>query len=115
MNGSWQQQLQRQAREAHERAIEEPQPWWVTFSEPCEGIFSRGVEQHTSVAAVHVGMRVPPQPTRTDTDDVTYWRLDGIERLAVGEQFMRGFMQAVRYSMLHGTYRKAGTEREYRF
>lgn len=112
---SWQAALEREAREAHERSLADPRPWVVVFDELCQGLFSDGVAQSTSVAAVHVGMRIPAKPRSTDRDGVTYWELGGIERLCAGEAFMPGLMGAIRLSGLHGTYRKAGEKKEYRF
>lgn len=113
--GTWQAQLKAQAREAHERALTGAQPWWVTFSEPCGGIFAADGEEAVAVAATLVGMGERVEMLDTSQEGVRWLRLDGLERLAADQSYMGSLMQAVRRSRLHGSYRQAGTDKEYRF
>ena len=57
----------------------------------------------------------PVRPAPTDREGVTYYPLDELERLVADESDMPAVMRCVRLTGLHGFYRKAGTEREYRF
>lgn len=113
--GTWQAQLQAQAREAHERALGDAQPWWVTFSEPCDGIFAADGDEVVAVAATLIGMGERVRMLDTSQEGVRWFPLDGPERLATDGSYMKPLMQAVRRSRLHGSYRQAGTDREYRF
>ena len=111
---SWQADLARAAEEALERARERPQPWWVRFSPLPVGIFADGDDRH-AVNRTLYNMRVPVRPTPTDREGVTWYQLDGIEFIVADEEDMPAVMRCVRLTGLHGTYRKAGTETEYRF
>lgn len=113
--GTWQAQLQEQAREAHERALGDAQPWWVSFSEPCGGIFAAEGDEVVAVAATLVGMGERVRMLDTSQEKVKWLRLDGLERLAADQSYMGSLMKAVRRSQLHGSYRQAGTDKEYRF
>ena len=111
---SWQSDLARQAEEALERARRRPQPWWVRFDEPPQGIFAEGADRIV-IARTLFGMRVPVRPAPTDRPECEFYALDGVERLAVDEEDMPAVMRCVRLARLHGKYRKAGTDKEYRF
>ena len=111
---SWQADLNRQAEEARERAKERPQPWWIVFDELPHGVFAEGMDRIV-VARTLYGMRVPVRPAPTDRPECEFYALDGVERLAVDEEDMPAVMRCVRLTGLHGRYRKAGTEKEYRF
>ena len=111
---SWQADLNAEVEAARERAKERPQPWWVSFDELPQGIFAEGMDRIV-VARTLYAMRVPVRPAPTDRDGCEFYALDGVERLAVDEEDMPAVMRCVRLTGLHGTYRKAGEEREYRF
>ena len=110
----WQADLQRQVAECRKRDAERPQPWWVRFSPLPAGIFADGDDRHAVNRTLYY-MRVLVRPTPTDREGVTWYPLDGIECLVVEESDMPAVMRCVRLTGLHGTYRKAGTEKEYRF
>ena len=111
---SWQADLAREAEESLERARGRPQPWWVCFDELPQGVFAEGTDRIV-VARTLYAMRVPVRPAPTDRDDFEFYALDGVERLSVDEEDMPAVMRCVRLTGLHGFYRKAGTEKEYRF
>ena len=111
---SWQGDLARQAEEALERARGRPRPWWVCFDELPQGVFAEGADRIV-VARTLYAMRAPVRPAPTDRPECEFYALDGVERLAVDEEDMPAVMRCVRLTGLHGTYRKAGTDKEYRF
>lgn len=111
---SWQADLNRQVEEALERARERPQPWWVLFDELPQGVFAEGTDRIV-IARTLYGMRVPVRPAPTDRAECEFYALDGVERLVAEEEDMPAVMRCVRLTGLHGHYRKAGTDREYRF
>ena len=111
---SWQGDLNAEMEAARERAKERPQPWWVLFDAPASGIFAQGQDAHV-INRTLFAMREPVRPTPTDRDGVTFYPLDGCERLVADEADMPAVMRCVRLTGMHGRYRKAGTEREYRF
>lgn len=112
---SWQADLARQAEEARERAARRPRPWWVRFSPPLpRGVFAEGDDRHV-MARTLLAMRVPVRPAPTDREGCEWYPLDGVERLVAEEPDMPAVMRCVRLTGLHGFYRKAGTEKEYRF
>lgn len=111
---SWQSDLARQAEEALERARGRPQPWWVRFDAPANGIFAQGQDAHV-INRTLFAMREPVRPTPTDREGVTFYPLDSAERIVADESDMHAVMRCLRLTGLHGFYRKAGTEKEYRF
>lgn len=111
---SWQADLNRQAEEALERVSGRPQPWWVTFDELPQGIFAEG-DDRIVIARTLFSMRAPVRPAPTDRAECEFYAIDGVERLVADEEDMPAVMRCVRLTGLHGTYRKAGTEKEYRF
>lgn len=112
---SWQADLNAEVEAACERAGHRPRPWWVRFSPPLlQGVFAEGDDRHV-MARTLFAMRVPVRPTPTDRDGCEWYPLDGVERLVVEESDMPAVMRCVRLTGLHGTYRKAGEERDYRF
>lgn len=111
---SWQADLNRQAEEARERAKERPQPWWIFFDGLPQGVFAEGADAHV-MARTLFAMREPVRPTPTDREGVTFYPLDGCERIVADESDMPAVMRCVRLTGLHGKYRKAGTNEEYRF
>ena len=110
----WQADLQRQVAERREWAARQPAPWWVRFDAPAGGIFAQGKDAHVMARTLYA-MREPVRPTPTDRAGVTFYPLDSLELLAAEEEDMPAVMRCVRLTGLHGTYRKAGTETEYRF
>ena len=111
---SWQSALRRQVAERQERDARQPAPWWVRFDAPAKGVFSQGQDAHVMNRTLYA-MRVPVRPTPTDMDGVTFYPLDDAELVVAEESDMPAVMRCVRLTGLHGTYRKAGEEREYRF
>ena len=111
---SWQADLNRQAEEALERARGRPQPWWISFDQLPHGVFAEGADRIV-IARTLFAMRVPVRPAPTDRPECEFYALDGVERLVAEEEDMPAVMRCVRMSGLHGMYRKAGTETEYRF
>lgn len=115
MTESWQARLQRQAQEAHEMALARPRPWVVTIDGLCNGLFASGPEEEVAVAATLIGMGEPCRAMETSSADVSWFPVGGRERLVSDESNMRGLMRAVRRSALHGSYRKSGTDKVYKF
>ena len=111
---SWQADLARQAEEALERARGRPQPWWVRFDELPQGVFAEGMDRIV-IARTLYAMRLPVRPAPTDRAECEFYALDGVERIVAEESDMRAVMRCVRLTGLHGTYRKAGETKEYKF
>lgn len=111
---SWQADLARAAEESLERARERPHPWWVRFDAPANGIFAQGQDAHV-INRTLFAMREPVRPTPTDREGVTFYPLDSAEFIVADEADMHAVMRCVRLTGLHGSYRKAGAEKEYRF
>ena len=112
--GTWQAELQNQVAKRREWAARQPAPWWIRFDAPARGIFAEGVDTHVMARTLYA-MRVPVHPTPTDRAGVVYYALDDLERVVAEESDMRAVMRCVRLTGLHGTYRRAGETREYRF
>ena len=110
----WQRRLQVQVAERREWAAERPAPWWVRFDGLPQGIFAEGADAHV-MARTLFAMREPVRPTPTDREGVTFYPLDLCERIVAEESDMKAVMRCVRLTGLHGSYRKAGEEKEYRF
>lgn len=110
----WQRRLQSSVAERREWAAKQPAPWWVRFDAPADGIFAQGPDAHVINRTLYA-MREPVRPTPTDREGVTFYPLDGCERIVADESDMPAVMRCVRLTGLHGFYRKAGTEKEYRF
>lgn len=110
----WQAALDRQVEDAREWASRQPAPWWVRFHMPARGIFAEGDDHHVMTRTLFA-MRLPVRPAPTDRAECEFYQLDGVERLVVNEEDMPAVMRCVRLTGLHGTYRKAGTDKEYRF
>ena len=110
----WQSRLQQAVAERREWAARQPAPWWVFFDGLPQGIFAEGDDRHVITRTLYA-MRVPVRPAPTDRDDCEFYALDGVERLVADEEDMPAVMRCVRLTGLHGTYRKAGTDKEYRF
>lgn len=110
----WQTDLQRQVAERRERDARRPAPWWIVFDAPARGIFAQGDDRH-AIHRMLYGMREPVRPASTDRAGVIYYPLDDLERIVAEEPDMHAVMRCVRLTGLHGSYRKAGETREYRF
>ena len=111
---SWQADLNAEVEAARERAKSRPRPWWVCFDELPHGVFAEGTDRIV-IARTLFSMRVPVRPAPTDRAECEFYALDGVERLVAEEDDMTAVMRCVRLTGLHGTYRKAGTDKEYRF
>ena len=111
---SWQADLNAEVEAARERAKSRPRPWWVCFDELPRGIFAEDDDRHV-IARTLYAMRVPVRPAPTDRAECEFYALDGVERLVADEEDMPAVMRCVRLTGLHGFYRKAGTDKEYRF
>lgn len=97
-----------------EPPVWEPEPWFVHVSPPCTGLYAKA-EDEDALMRTLARMDRLAGPLPTDRDGVEFWPLDLCELLVVDEPEMREVMRCVRLTRLHGRYRKAGTEREYRF
>ena len=109
-------------QERYRRRVEETKVWWVRFDSPVELVFCDRAHAASVLNADYgiswAGVGVSHRPKRLQTDDpetVCFKFEAPIEAMAVEEAFMGGWMQVVRSNGYHGTYRKAGTEKEYRF
>ena len=111
---SWQADLNAEVEAARERAKSRPRPWWVCFDELPQGVFAEGTDR-VVIARTLFSMRVPVRPAPTDRAECEFYALDGVERLVADEEDMPAVMRCVRTTGLHGFYRKAGEEREYKF
>ena len=111
---SWQSGIAESGRKAQERARQRSL-WWVAFDPPLPaGIFAEGDDQHVMNRELYA-MRFPVRPSATDRDGCAWYPLDSVEFLVVEEGDMPAIMRCVRLSGIHGHYRKAGTEKQYKF
>ena len=117
---SWQARLDEAAR-AYERRRGEMVPWWVTLDEPTDTFWATTRESGDGwtlavVARVIYSNRVPTSVERTSDPDVALVRAaHPMEHIAVDEGDMGAFVASLRRYGRHGTYRKSGTSKEYRF
>lgn len=111
---SWQSDLNAEVDAARERAKERPQPWWVYADGLFHDLFAEGDDRHVINRTLY-GMRLAVPRGPTDRETCSVYHLDGIEYIVADEEDMPAVMRCVRMSGLHGTYRKAGEEKEYRF
>jgi len=89
--------------------------WSVTLDAFCERLFCDR-RQLVDVLAVMVADRYRWRSCATDREGVTCVMPDPPrEHFAAARSLMGGFVAALRANGAHGTYREAGTEREYRF
>lgn len=110
----WQADLARQAEETLERARGRPQPWWVYADGLFRDLFAEGDDRHVMDRTLFAMRMAVPRGT-TDRETCSVYHLGGIEYLVAEESDMPAVMRCVRMSGYHGTYRKSGTETEYRF
>jgi len=116
---SWQGELREAAEAARERRGR-LQPWWVKFDTDCGELWATTPESGegwTLCAIARTLYAMGRTFEVTDSTDINHALVTFApqEYLAVEESDMALVMQAVRRSGHHGTYRKAGTEKEYRF
>ena len=117
---SWQAELAEAARQAATRRGR-VEPWWVKFETPADRIWCTTPESGEgwnlcAVARTLYGMGREFKVQRSSDERMALVKVrHPQEFLAVEESDMRLVMVAMRATGLHGTYRKAGTEKEYRF
>ena len=117
---SWQAELAEAARQAKARSGR-LEPWWVIFESPIDQIWATTPESGEgwtlcAIARTLYAMGRTFEVVRSTDERMALVRLGTVaEYLAVEESDMTPVMRSVRMSGLHGRYRKAGTEREYRF
>lgn len=116
---SWQAELAEAALQSRERRGR-LQPWWVTFDGECDRLWAttpRSGEGWTLCAVARTLYAMGRRFAVADSTDPrqALVRFEPQEFLAVEESDMALVMQAVRHSGWHGTYRKAGTDKEYKF
>lgn len=110
----WQSALQRQVEAAREWAREQPRPWWVHADGLFRDLFAEGDDRHV-IDRTLFAMRVAVPRGPTDRETCSVYRLCGVEYIVAEEADMPAVMRCVRMSGYHGSYRRAGEEREYRF
>ena len=91
--------------------------WCVMLDDPTGHLWCRrdNFELPNAVAVLY-GCRIPTSVS--ETDDANVARVNAktpICTLAVPESFMKLFVGVLRNNDLHGTYRQAGTSKEYKF
>ena len=116
---SWQGELREAAEAARERRGR-LQPWWVKFDKDCDRLWATTPESGEgwtlcAIARTLYAMGRTFEVAESTDPKQALVRFEPQEYLAVDESDMALVMQAVRRSGHHGTYRKAGTEKEYRF
>jgi hypothetical protein len=117
----WQVSLEDAKRQAQERMEGRPALWWVTLDEPTDEIWASTPESGDgwslcafAQALYGNGRRFSVE--RTTDPRVALIRLEvPVEHLVVFEEGMPAVMRSLRAYCQHGKYRKAGTEKEYRF
>lgn len=116
---SWQGELRKAAEAARERRGR-LQPWWVKFDRPCDRLWVTTPESGDgwtlcAIARTLYAMGRTFEVTDSTDPSQALVTFAPQEFLAVEESDMALVMREVRRSGWHGTYRKAGTEREYEF
>lgn len=90
--------------------------WCVRTDEPLGRIFCKDGMELARVAGALMCVRERFEVMGTNVAGVSCVEPSApVTVLAVPDSFMPGLMAALRANGAHGTYRKAGTEREYRF
>ena len=109
-------------RDAFQKRVEESNPWWIYFERPFKRLFCDKYHTATVFNAdfgmswLGIGMSHKPYVRKTDDKNLDCVQFeDAVEVMCVEERFMKGWMEVVRFNQLHGRYRKAGTEEEYKF
>ncbi len=117
---SWQQALAEAARAERVRKGR-VQPWWVRLDQPADVLWATTREAGEgwtlcAIARTLYSNRVPFDAAPTaDPEVMRVTPARPVELLAVDEGDMRLVMAALRRYGHHGTCRKAGTDRTYRF
>lgn len=117
---SWQAELKEAARQAEERRGR-MEPWWVIPDGGITHLWATTPEHGEgwtlcAVARALYSMRETFRVERSTDPKMVRVTLDHErEHLAVEESDMALVMASVRLTGLHGRYRKAGTDKEYRF
>ena len=117
---SWQAELAQAAEQARGR-VGRVEPWWVRFEAPCRELWATTPAAGTdfelcAVARTLYAMgRTFEAVPSSDARQALVRIFQPQEFLAVEQEDMRLVMASVRRSGCHGTYRKAGTDKEYRF
>lgn len=114
MRESRQAALRRLVEESREWAERQPQPWLVYADGLFRDLFAEGDDRYVMDRTLFaMRMAVPREPT--DRESCSVYHLGGIERIVADEADMPAVMRCVRLTGLHGTYRKAGETKEYKF
>ena len=108
---SWQADLNAEVEAARERAKSRPRPWWVYADGLFRDLFAEGDDRYVMDRTLY-GMRLAVPRGTTDRETCSVYHLGGIEFIVADEEDMPAVMRCVRMSGLHGTYRKAGTDKE---
>lgn len=116
---SWQSELQDAAQAARER-MGRLEPWWVKFDRPCGQLWVTTPKAGEGWTLCAIARTLYAMGRRFEISDSTdpaqaLVRFEPQEFLAVEESDMALVMRSVRRSGCHGTYRKAGTDKEYEF
>ncbi len=116
---SWQGEL-RQAAQATRERLGRLRPWWVKFDRPCDRLWVTTPESGEgwtlcAIARTLYAMGRTFEVAESTDPSQALVTFAPQEFLAVEESDMALVMREVRRSGCHGTYRKAGTEREYEF
>lgn len=111
---SWQADLDAEVEAARERAKEQSRPWWVYADGLFRDLFAEGDDRHVMDRTLY-GMRLAVPRGPTDRDTCSVYHLGGTEYLVVEESDMPAVMRCARMSGYHGSYRRAGENKEYRF
>lgn len=110
----WQARLKQSVAERREWADRQSRPWWVYADGLFRDLFAEG-DDRIAVERTLYGMRMAVPRGTTDRETCSAYHLGGIEYLVAEESDMPAVMRCVRMSGYHGTYRRSGTETEYRF
>lgn len=90
--------------------------WWVVVDEPVTAISTASGDETACVWGVLYGMRADRVATKHDMGEVTMTLLKiAQDAFVVQEPSMKCFMRVMRANGLHGLYRKAGTDKTYKF
>jgi hypothetical protein len=109
--------LRESIMQAADAAADRNEPIWaVVTDEPLQRVFCTPGPQLTGVVAVMVADRYQFSISDTDREGIQCVNVQiPREVFAIAESFMAGFVGALRANGVHGTYRKSGTAKEYRF
>lgn len=110
----WQARLRRQVEERREWAERQPQPWWVRADGLFRDLFAEGDDRHVMDRTLY-GMRLVVPRGPTDRETCSVYHLGGIEFIVADEEDMPAVMRCVRMSGYHGSYRRSGERKEYKF